>query len=501
MSCEYHQTKTSVMESDKEILVEYHQKYAAAKKRTCILVSAIVTAIVLIVTAVCTLGVYFGVYYSPENDKASIKPKSLMGQSCSDPCILNLVESIPDNLTFVKGAPLHSSTYEGIMSLMANAKETIEIASYYWTLNGQDLPFHDNSSWEGESILETLISTGRDKKIKIKIVQNKPKGRNNNTEALAKYAGAEVRTLDFDKLLGNGIIHTKMWLIDRKHFYVGSANLDWRSYTQVKELGAVIYNCPCMAKDMGKLFDVYWYLGVPGTTVPSSWPSSYSTDINSNTSMQIQYNGTAATTYLSSSPPPFCPNGRTVDIDAIVDVIHKADKFVYIAVMDYFPTTQFSRPRKYWPVIDDALRRAAFDRRISVKLLISYWNNTWAEMPLYLKSLNVLKYSDYGVHTNIEVRMFVVPAFTESQRKIPFARVNHNKYMVTDKTAYIGTSNWSGDYFIDTGGIGLIVNQNVTAEAGNVRKQLEDIFYRDWDSQYSTNIDHFNFTTKGHTEL
>jgi hypothetical protein len=37
---------------------------------------------------------------------------------------------------------------------------------------------------------------------------------------------------------------------------------------------------------------------------------------------------------------------------------------------------------RYWPVIDDALRRAAFDRRVSVKLLISYWNNTWAEMPI-----------------------------------------------------------------------------------------------------------------------
>ena len=32
----------------------------------------------------------------------------------------------------------------------------------------------------------------------------------------------------------------------------------------------------------------------------------------------------------------------------------------------------------------------------------------------------------------------MVPAFTEEQNAIPFARVNHNKYMVTDKTLYIG---------------------------------------------------------------
>lgn len=31
----------------------------------------------------------------------------------------------------------------------------------------------------------------------------------------------------------------------------------------------------------------------------------------------------------------------------------------------------------------------------------------------------------------------MVPA-NESQAKIPYARVNHNKYMVTDKVAYIG---------------------------------------------------------------
>ena len=35
-------------------------------------------------------------------------------------------------------------------------------------------------------------------------------------------------------------------------------------------------------------------------------------------------------------------------------------------------------------------------------------------------------------------KMFIVPAYTEVQKTIPFSRVNHNKYMVTDKKAYIG---------------------------------------------------------------
>lgn len=33
----------------------------------------------------------------------------------------------------------------------------------------------------------------------------------------------------------------------------------------------------------------------------------------------------------------------------------------------------------------------------------------------------------------------MVPA-TSKQKEIPFARVNHNKYMVTDKIAYIGAA-------------------------------------------------------------
>ena len=36
-------------------------------------------------------------------------------------------------------------------------------------------------------------------------------------------------------------------------------------------------------------------------------------------------------------------------------------------------------------------------------------------------------------------RLFVVPS-SAAQARIPYARVNHNKYMVTEKAAYIGES-------------------------------------------------------------
>lgn len=44
--------------------------------------------------------------------------------------------------------------------------------------------------------------------------------------------GAEVRPVDLQSVTG-GIIHTKLWVVDRKHLYIGSANMDWRSLTQV----------------------------------------------------------------------------------------------------------------------------------------------------------------------------------------------------------------------------------------------------------------------------
>lgn len=66
--------------------------------------------------------------------------------------------------------------------------------------------------------------------------------------------------------------------------------------------------------------------------------------------------------------------------------------------------------------------------------------------------------------------------------------------MVTDSVAYIGTSNWSGDYFINTAGIGFVAKDTVHERQDNVttiRSQLESVFERDWNSKYAHDQEKF----------
>ena len=55
-----------------------------------------------------------------------------------------------------------------------------------------------------------------------------------DSQLLAMMGAAEVHNLNFSEVEGpGGLLHTKLWIVDGKHFYVGSANMDWRSLTQV----------------------------------------------------------------------------------------------------------------------------------------------------------------------------------------------------------------------------------------------------------------------------
>lgn len=425
-------------------------------------------------------------------------------QECRNTCQLSLVESIPDGLTF-NSSVSHPSTYSTWVQLIDLAQEEIEIGSFYWNL--QDPTADPSLTSNGTDIFKRLMDAGTRRKIGIKIAQNSPSPYfpNNDTAQLQRAQAAEVRSLDFKKLMHGGVLHTKMWVVDRKHVYIGSANFDWKSLTQVKELGVAAFNCSCLAKDLGKIFDVYWYLGQNNTKIPKTWPTTFSTLYGKDKPMNISFDGIKYTSYLSSSPPPFCATGRTSDLDAIVDVISNASDFIHIAVMDYSPSLLYAKPQKFWPVIDNHLRSAALDRGVDVRLLIALWDHTKNSTFKFLKSLQDL--NEVYPNVSIEVKLFEVPA-TPAQKLIPFARVNHNKYMVTEKSAYIGTSNWSGDYFTNTAGVGMVVTPKSTEQPGeklvadgggqsnsdsfndefidaNFRSSLAEVFERDWFSSYA----------------
>lgn len=451
-------------------------------KPSCIPISVILILIVLVVLLPL-------LDHANEKHHSNAKLHSTL-PACSDMCSIQLVESIPEGLVYPADSPSFLSTYDVWRNLISIAEKSIDIGSFYWTLRGVDV-YNHTSAWQGEKIFQQLLSAGLSKKVKLRIAQSEPTQNNPNhdTEYFVKRKAAEVRSVNFPRLLGGGVLHTKLWIIDERHVYLGSANMDWRSLTQVKELGVVLMNCSCIAKDVSKIFKIYWKLGQPKSEIPSPWPEEFTTKYNLANPVRINFTENFEFhTYLSSSPPPLSAKGRTQDGDAIVDIILHAEKFVYISVMDYIPMQIYTPKVKFWPIIDDALRKAAIENRVTVKLLISWWNHSRSEEDYFLRSLQDVSGSYKGV--DIEVRRFIVP-WTEDQAKIPFGRVNHNKYMVTDRTAYIGTSNWAGDYFTNTAGIGLVLTDPIHERNESdvtIRSELESVFLRDWNSKYANKL-------------
>ena len=61
----------------------------------------------------------------------------------------------------------------------------------------------------------------------------------------------------------------------------------------------------------------------------------------------------------------------------------------------------------FWPVIDDALRQAALERHVRVRLLTSEWAHTRPDMRNFLRSLSALN-GARGGKVSVETKMFKV---------------------------------------------------------------------------------------------
>lgn len=404
-------------------------------------------------------------------------------------CSFHVTESIPVGLKFRSGSRVFNSTSQQLKQLVSTAQHRLDIAVFYFTLMGTDvMPDAGPSSAEGEELLAAIVEAIR-RGVKTRIAVDSGSNLSSASDLdQMREAGAEIRPVNLTRLLGSGVLHTKFLVADGHSFYIGSANMDWRSMSQVKEAGVTVRFCPVLALDLLKIFDVYWMLGQSDSRIPETWPDELRTDINIQSPVDVKLGGTFSDVFIASSPPSFNPNGRTNDIQALVSVIDGAKKFINIAVMDYFPTFLYQKTAVFWPVIDDALKRAAIERGVRVRLMASRWSHTRKSMSVYLRSLD--SFRSLGPRGRIQVKTFVVPTIGPDQARIPFARVNHNKYMVTDESAYIGTSNWSADYFVNTAGVSFVSREKFGSCYRNdsLRESLVQLFDRDWNSGYAEDL-------------
>ncbi|CAD5223745.1 unnamed protein product [Bursaphelenchus okinawaensis] len=409
---------------------------------------------------------------------------------------------MPIGLYVDKDVKRLKSTYDSWMELMYSAEESIEIGAMYWSLLARNTDSRKEFPWdpscqEGTNVYNKLKEVAKSG-VKIRIAQDGTRNTYPESDELVREGLAEVRSLNFTILENYGILHSKFWIVDGKHLYIGSANHDWRSLTQVKEMGVLVKNCPCLASDLGNIFETYWKVGIPNAKVPEVWSSEYTSKYNSENPISTKISDDNSLVYLTTSPPSFAPAGREHDGLTIINNINNAKKYIYISVMDYSPSTFYrNNENVYWPDIDDALRSAAYGRRVHVRLLVSKWQSTRKEVLLHLKSLQDINSILPCVYDrvqkkcvqekgSVEVKIFEVPKYNVT---IPYGRVNHAKYMVSDYTATMCTSNWSADYFLNSAGVSFVVQDEDAAKEATLVKDLREIFERDWNSEYATELD------------
>ncbi|XP_016422425.1 phospholipase D3-like [Sinocyclocheilus rhinocerous] len=152
-------------------------------------------------------------------------------ETCTFDCRLTIVESVPEGLSFPSGSPHLQNISDTWTNLLNKANRSVHIGAFYFTLRDSDLGLTEPSSVLGKKVFNQLKQL-EPKGVKLKIAVNAPQPYIADTDELVA-TGAEVRGVDLQSITG-GILHTKLWVVDKKHMYLGSANMDWRSLTQVR---------------------------------------------------------------------------------------------------------------------------------------------------------------------------------------------------------------------------------------------------------------------------
>jgi len=357
-----------------------------------------------------------------------------------------IVESIPAET--ILDNPEIRNTSEVWAEMFTAAQQTIAIEQFYIS----------NAPGEPLEAIIQLIEQAARRGVQVRVMVDDRMARTypETLERLAQQKNIAVRRIKvFNK--NGGIQHAKFFIIDNREVFLGSQNFDWRALKHIHEIGVRI-RLPEYARLMTELFEMDWQ-NAEQDKMPSrklTEPQFFAV---------VTAPGDTIRFSVSGSPAKNLPDGLAGDEKSILTLIRNARREISIQLLSYSPA---DRKTKYYTKLDNALRTAAA-RGVTVNLLVSDWNTRTDELP-YLQSLDILP--------NINVKLGTIPEYSGGY--IPFARVEHCKYMVVDDTlSWIGTSNWSRNYFYDSRNLGLSI------ESRAVNQTLRKIFVKSWNAPYA----------------
>ena len=281
-----------------------------------------------------------------------------------------------------------------------------------------------------------------------------------DTLARLKSAGAVVRIIDFGTR-GGGILHAKYFVVDGLESFVGSQNFDWRALAHIQEMGVRVRS-QAIAGALLEIMDTDWELAAGGPADARARHLDLRGDVRATTGERIT---------LVASPKGWLPDESSWELPRLVALLDGATRAIDLQVLTYKTKERNGGP---FPTLDDALRRAAA-RGVHIRLLVSEWaSKPGSDSRQVLEALTSV--------ANIEVRVITIPRWSGGD--IPFARVAHAKYMVIDAAqalphAWVGTSNWEGDYFTKSRNVGVIV------EGGALPARLDRVFEDGWSGAYA----------------
>jgi len=457
-----------------------------------------------------------------------------------------LVESIPKGLEDLRGTLGVRYTEDVLLELTQRARSTIDLTAMYWNLlpdptsvdeSGFSMEqFEAMGAGPGRALLQALREAAA-RGVRIRILESPGFSASTKSESAALREAfpkvVEVLPVDMDAWYGgSGIMHQKLWIFDERHLYLGSANMDWKSIMQVKEMGIAVENSPELATDAVAYFEGWsvfshlqpstmevfdrtarvtrcvprWSALVPeDAREPSPLAQDrYGSRHNIGDPLRVELNREVGGAFLAGCPPEVLGPGRAYDGTGLIHTIHDARRSVCISAMDFAPAGLYTRTAQdvspleggvrtpadtpvWWPILVDAILSAVLTRKVYVRLLVSKWAHTAPMIAPMLRSLQQAadagRADEHFSAGQLEIKLFIVPGWDDTagiHRAYPgHSRVNHTKYIVTDRRINIGTSNMTWDYFTSTAGCSFN-----TDHPGLVRT-LQYVFDRDWASPYA----------------